>query len=392
MSSVGLASFLLRRAIVFIVAVGVQIWLVLLARRVFLSRRVRLGLWILFALVNLPFAFIFVDWVANWHLFPGLYRAIVVPFVVWQVTSIVVALVVSLALAGSWIGARVRRKTMRPMDSGRRTFIVAGTGLVATGSVVVSCRGLGLGAGPPKVRSMSVQMPGLAPAFDRVRIVQVTDIHGGYFFDVPRLRRLTRLVQSLRPDLVVLTGDQVHGFHPAFVSDLVHGLGDLRAPLGVIGILGNHDYRAGADRVISAMQGAGWTVLRNDALIVRRGSSRLYVAGIDDWKHSPNLDAALSGRVAGEPVVVLSHRPDVFDQAVCAGADLVLAGHTHGGQVRFGPVNFAGLFTEYPYGWYRRGRTKMYVCSGVGVTGPPIRLGVLPEVVVFQLTSGPKTV
>ncbi|MCD6497910.1 MAG: metallophosphoesterase [Deltaproteobacteria bacterium] len=392
MSHVGLASFLLRRALVFLVAFGVQIWLLLFARRVLLSRRVRIGLWSLFVLANLPFAFVFVDWVANWHLAPGLYRAIVLPFMVWQVTSILVALVVGLTLAGLWIVARVRHETIRSTDSGRRTVLLAGTGLVATGSVVLSSRGLGLAAGPPKVRSVAVQMPGLDPAFERVRIVQITDIHTGYFFDLARLRRLTGLVQSLRPDLVVLTGDQVHGFHPAFVRDMVQGLSGLRAPLGVIGILGNHDYRAGADLVIAAMQGAGWTVLRNDAQVLRRGTGRLYVAGIDDWKHHPNLDVALAGRLAGEPVVLLSHRPDVFNQAVSAQVDLVLAGHTHGGQVRLGPVSFAGFFTDYPYGWYRRRRTKMYVSSGVGVTGPPIRLGVLPEVAVFQLTRGTKTV
>jgi predicted MPP superfamily phosphohydrolase len=132
--------------------------------------------------------------------------------------------------------------------------------------------------------------------------------------------------------------------------------------------------------------------MRNAGLVIERDGAKLWLAAIDDtWTRRDDLAAAMRGRPDGIPVILLAHDPSRFDAAVEAGADLVLSGHTHGGQVAvpflYRWLSLSRLAHKYNVGFYRRGRATLYVHPGLGTTGPPIRLGVAPEVTILVLRA-----
>lgn len=402
----GMVSFGLRRGLMVAAALAAHLlvgWFVWKAAPRASRKRIKPWLWALFAVVNMPFLLILIDWAASLHLPPGFYRGVVVPFVVWQLAVLVAAVFLALGIAVSFVAGKLRspvdgaekrdedKDTSGPADATRRKAILGMTAAVGAGAVALASKGAGLGAGDPVITRPQAEIDGLDDALVGFKIAQLTDIHAGYFYDEDRLRRLSRIVNRLRPDLIVLTGDQMHGFHPAFVPEMASGLSSLSAPAGVVAVLGNHDHRAGRKRVIDAMRSVGWTVLWDESTVLPWRGAELNVAGIKDWSDHPDMGRALAGLRRDRPTLLLSHRPRVFPEAARRGVDLVLAGHTHGGQVRLAGVNVAGSVYEYLHGMYRREKTSMYVCAGVGVTGPPLRLGVPPELALVELRRAKKT-
>jgi predicted MPP superfamily phosphohydrolase len=134
-------------------------------------------------------------------------------------------------------------------------------------------------------------------------------------------------------------------------------------------------------------------VLRNEGITLRRGTSQLFLAGVDDtWTKRASVSRALSGCPKGTRSVLLAHDPDLFAEAATHGASLVLSGHTHGGQIalpffaRY--VSLARIAHRQYLGIYRQGDATLYVHPGLGTTGPPIRLGAAPEVAVLTLRAG----
>ena len=142
----------------------------------------------------------------------------------------------------------------------------------------------------PSVRSVGLVHPELPPAFDGLRIAQVSDLHAGAFMPPTRIARVHTLVAWLSPDLVVFTGDQLD-WREYDVDHFVQGMAGLDAPLGVFGILGNHDHIAGPELAIQAMEAVGIAPLVNSAAILQRGTARLALVGVDDLLPSPGLGA-----------------------------------------------------------------------------------------------------
>jgi predicted MPP superfamily phosphohydrolase len=131
-------------------------------------------------------------------------------------------------------------------------------------------------------------------------------------------------------------------------------------------------------------------VLRNRGLELRRDGAAIYLAGVDDtWSHRHDLPRALAARPPGMPAVLLAHDPVLFPEAASQGVDLVLSGHTHGGQVAVPllarKLNLARLITRFTSGLYKSGNSTLYVNRGLGTTGPPVRLAVAPEIAVLTL-------
>jgi predicted MPP superfamily phosphohydrolase len=156
--------------------------------------------------------------------------------------------------------------------------------------------------------------------------------------------------------------------------------------------MGNHDYFGEGEPLVSLLEGRGVTVLRNRGITLARETARLFLAGVDDrWTRRADLDAALSERPDGVPTVLLAHDPEEFLAAVERGVDLVLSGHTHGGQVavpflgRF--INASKLAHSFHVGVYTRSASTLYVHPGLGTTGPPMRLGVAPVVARITLRA-----
>ncbi|HEY3816127.1 MAG TPA: metallophosphoesterase [Polyangiaceae bacterium] len=243
-----------------------------------------------------------------------------------------------------------------------------------------------------RVVEREVRMPGLDPKLDGLRVAQLSDLHVGAFTPKSWALAWARAANRRAPDLAVVTGDMVTS-GTDFHEDIAEAVGSLRAKLGVFVSMGNHDYFGEGEPLVSLLRARGVHVLRNEGQVVERGGGRLWLAAIDDtWTRRDDLELAMRGRPEGVTAVLLAHDPERFDQAEEAGADLVLSGHTHAGQIAipFLPrrLSLARFAHRYVVGFYRLGRSTLFVHPGLGTTGPPIRIGAAPEVTILVLRPG----
>ena len=246
------------------------------------------------------------------------------------------------------------------------------------------------------VRRLELILPRLAPEFDGYRIVHMSDVHMDRWMTPERLARIVGLVNDQEPDLVAATSHFIT--HSPLSSTahlaprLVEPLSGLRAPDGVVAVLGNHDHRAGAERVRPHLLKAGVAELANGVRTLRRGSSELHVAGVDSmYMGKDRLGVVLGGLPEGGAAVLLAHEPAFARSSATVGRfDLQLSGHSHGGQVRF-PILGALLYPEhsrpYPDGLYRVRGTYAYTSRGLGTVLSRLRANCRPEISVLTLRS-----
>lgn len=245
----------------------------------------------------------------------------------------------------------------------------------------------------PRVRAHDVFVSGLPAPFDGYRIAQISDLHVGPFADARRVAGWVAATNDQGPDLVVATGDFIAS-GSTFVPVVAGAFQKLSARDGAYACMGNHDYFTDGEALAAAVERAGVPVLRNRGVDIRRGGAILHLAGVDDtWTRRANVELALAQRPPGAPVVLLAHDPMLFPQAARAGVALTLSGHTHGGQLGVPFVskrwNLARVFTGFTTGLYTAGASTLYVNRGLGTTGPPIRIGVPPEIAVLTLRRAP---
>jgi predicted MPP superfamily phosphohydrolase len=242
-----------------------------------------------------------------------------------------------------------------------------------------------------RVVEREVRVSGLDARFDGLRIAHLSDLHVGTLTPKSWGLAWSRAANRRAPDLAVVTGDMVTSgtdYHE-HVADVV---GALRAKVGVFASMGNHDYFGEGEPLISLLRDRGVRVLRNDGVRVERDGAVLWLAAIDDtWTRRDDLALALRDRPSGATTVLLAHDPARFDQAAEAGVELVLSGHTHGGQIAVPflsrALGLANLAHRYRVGFYTRDRSTLHVSPGLGTTGPPLRIGVAPEVTILVLRS-----
>lgn len=252
----------------------------------------------------------------------------------------------------------------------------------------------------------------------KLRVALISDFHLGPYKKTAWVKKVVDKVQTLSPDLVFLAGDYILGeAYPEYLTPLAN----LRAPHGIYAVLGNHDYTEdefyklanyvyeGNERVqgvVKALTEAGIRVLRNTSVeIVLENDKKFFLGGVDDYwteradaeKTFKNVIPGLTGdlrdpRFRGDDKIkiLLTHNPDVIHDAEKNGVDLVLAGHTHGGQIR---LPFLGsvppipdkLGRKYDRGLFRFGDTQLFITSGLGETGPRARLLVPPEITLLTI-------
>lgn len=240
-----------------------------------------------------------------------------------------------------------------------------------------------------RISETDVFIRDLPERFENFRITQLTDIHHSRILGIDQVRHVVALAQQTKPDIFVLTGDYTTTY-TRFIEPCAEALGQLNAPEGVWAVLGNHDHYTDPELTTRALERHHIAVLENAHTTLQRGPDALQLSGIDDWSWNfTDWTRAFSGLNPSTPTILLSHQPSVLDLEQTQNVALILSGHTHGGQVRLpglgAPMRFATREMKYDRGLFQRGETQLYVSSGTGVIGLPVRFGVRPEIAVLHL-------
>lgn len=224
--------------------------------------------------------------------------------------------------------------------------------------------------------------------FDGFRIVQLSDVHHGPFSSPEQIERAVETANRLQPDIIALTGDYISK-ERQFAAPCAEMLGKLKARFGVYAVLGNHDHWVDAPLLTDLFRAEGITVLINEGMRFEQNGETFWIAGVDDSMVGlEDLSLALAGARDDEMKLLLAHNPIVLRRAVRASVDLVLSGHTHGGQVAIrGERSTARPRKRALQGLWRQGKTQIYVNRGLGTVVLPIRYGCPPEISLLELRS-----
>ena len=279
----------------------------------------------------------------------------------------------------------------------RRHFLRA----AARGGVGVA--GLAVGAGSwarfvepdwVEVTQHQVTLPNLPRQFEGFRLAHISDIHVEDGATGAHLPAMCELVSAQNADAIVITGDFVTTPALADPAVLRRGLERLRAPMGVFGVMGNHDYFAVPDASLlrEMLRHTPVQLMINDVHVWQKNGARLHLAGFDDLWVRPREFKSMAARIpSGQAAIALGHEPDF---AIEIGATrkfgLMLAGHSHGGQIAlpfFGPLRVPAYATRFPRGRYNVGGMTLYTNRGLGTVGLPLRFCARPEISVFTLRA-----
>jgi predicted MPP superfamily phosphohydrolase len=302
------------------------------------------------------------------------------------------------------------------LEPARRTVFRHAAYLAGSLPVLATAYGVMVGRRRYRIVTVEVPIPELPPNLDGLRIVQLSDLHIGDFMPRAAIRRAVDMANTLQADLAVLTGDLISDGHDP-LEDCIAELSQLRAPLGIWGCHGNHERSAGVEARAQALyQRYGMHVLRQQCVEVSWRGGSVNLIGVDDQRErrpsgdqSPMLHGIEALVRTDIPNILLSHNPNTFERAAALGIELSLAGHTHGGQIRFALGNRqwspACFTTPFVAGLYRLPlghethtagsevtpprptSAFLYVNRGLGTFGLPVRLGVPPEITLLTLRA-----
>jgi uncharacterized protein len=246
------------------------------------------------------------------------------------------------------------------------------------------------------IRHQTLQIAQWPRELDDLRIAVIGDIHAGSaFIDERKLRTIVERTNELQPEMIVILGDYISGdgrtskhIDPEVFAPI---LKDLRAPLGVYSVLGNHDWWFGGLRVRRALEQNGIKVLENEVLRVDARGSSLWLAGLADlWTRPQRVEETIAQIPEGVPLIALTHNPDIFPR-LSSRVPLLLAGHTHGGQVRFpligSVIHPSDYGQRYAAGHVLENGHHLFVTTGIGTSIMPVRFGVTPEIVLLRVKS-----
>jgi uncharacterized protein len=392
------------RFIPFLLILGcVQLGLYLTLRELFLPRpdQARARRWL--ALGQIALAVFFVSFMSasrSGFAPPGPLRTFVVePLLATESLSIPLMLLLGLGLS---IAKRLPKSPSERRSLGnlgvssrvslpepRRRFLArAATGILGAAAATAAA-GIAEAELDPVLSRHDIPIQGLHPDLDGLTIVQLSDIHAGTLMTEARMFRIARAAAALQADVVAFTGDLLDSSAKA-AAPFTRGFRDLHGSLGTFAVFGNHDYFAGPEVAERAIRNAGATLLRNSGARIQRGNGSLFLGGVDDPSHGSqgvHPDRAVRAAAPEEPRIILAHRPSLFDACAAEGAQLVLSGHTHGGQFALSPRwSLARLLGPHTMGLYSIRGSILYVHRGMGTVGPvPMRLGSPPEIALLTL-------
>ncbi len=348
--------------------------------------------------------------------FPTWFRlAGVYPFMIWYATTFFLGLLLLIvailkfpfkatlflakrfeAVRAAWTKLTSNHK-FQQFDAHRRQFLrrgMEGTTAVVFGG---SAYGVLIGRYDYTVDKKEIVLPSLDPSLDGLSLTLVSDIHSSVFMTRSEMDRYVSVINELHSDIIVVPGDFVNGLTEE-VYPFAESFSNLKARVGIFGVTGNHDYYVSdPDRVIRQVEECGIKLLHDEKSVLQIGQAKLTLLGVDDIgtsrKAYERISHAKTGGTEGA-TILLCHRPYFLPQASELGVDLMLSGHTHGGQIVLANIGRlaitpAALASPYVAGEYKHGNTTMYVSRGIGTVGIPVRLNCPPEVTRIILRCSP---
>jgi len=314
-----------------------------------------------------------------------------------------------------WVVKKVQPPNInsaKPENTISRATFLATAGTIAGGIPLIALtKGIFKGAYDYQIHRVPLYLKNLPPSFEGLKIAQLSDIHTGSLFDKDSVHKGIQMLMAEKPDLVFFTGDLVNNKTDEAYTLMDH-FAQVKAPLGVYSIFGNHDYgdymkwdsaTAKEQNLIDLVKvhsDMGWHLLRNDHVILQKGSEKIGLIGVENWgdrgrfQKFGDLDMAMDNMPDVPVKLLLSHDPSHFDAIVSkqkAYNDIqaTFSGHTHGFQfgienkwIKWSPSQYI-----YPHwaGLYKEGNQQLYVNRGYGFLGYPGRVGILPEITLFKL-------
>lgn len=296
-----------------------------------------------------------------------------------------------------------QNKTVQQVDLSRRRFVRYTTMGVSAYAFGGAAYGM-IKHDAYKIEHKDIVIENLPAELKGTTITLVSDIHSGQYMNEAEMREYADIINSLGSDIVCIPGDFVNSRIDE-IPPLVNAFRDLKAKHGVFGSLGNHDFFSNADYVAKSISNeTPVQVLRNEHRKVTINGKDLLIMGVDDtrgggadmntvMRYYENTESKMKqteGDISGKPKILLCHKPYGFDELAKKEIDLILSGHTHGGQVvpvKLGNFNlsFAAAVSKYIEGLYKNGKSQMYVSRGIGSVALPIRLNCPPEITVIKL-------
>ena len=381
----------------------------------------RWGALVPFVLFNVSFIVINLTWGRNfappvWFKYAGVY-----PFYIWMAATFFISLWVLIGKLIKlpfkipvWIAKLIKplrkkindwkeHKTIRQVDLSRRKFVRYVTMGVSTYAFGGAAYGM-IRHDAYRIEHKDIKIANLPDELKGTTITLISDIHAGQYMDERDMREYAEIVNEMNSDIICIPGDFVN-FDVRDIHPLAKAFRDMKAKYGVFGSLGNHDFFQDAEYVAKGIVNESpVTLLRNDAKKITINGKDLYIIGVDDtrgagahmtavinyYESVENNLKASDPNFNNAPKVLLCHKPYGFDALAQKEIDLVLAGHTHGGQVvpiKLGNFNlsFAATVSKYIEGLYKIGKSNMYVSRGIGTVGLPIRINCPPEITKIKL-------
>jgi hypothetical protein len=236
------------------------------------------------------------------------------------------------------------------------------------------------------VENIKIKLKRLPKELDGFRLVHLSDIHHSPFTSLEHISRVVKVSNLLKPDMFVLTGDYV-SHETEYIAPVAEVLAQLEAEHGIYACLGNHDHWTDAELVTHLFRGEGINLLINEGLRFEARGTRFWLAGVDDLMvGKTDVKAALDGSREDEFKLLLAHNPQIVRRAARYNVDLMLSGHTHGGQVKLRDEEKRILpRRRLSSGLHRRQNTQVYITRGIGTVVLPVRYQCPPEISVIEL-------
>ncbi|HSK70645.1 MAG TPA: metallophosphoesterase [Pyrinomonadaceae bacterium] len=236
------------------------------------------------------------------------------------------------------------------------------------------------------LEKIEIKLKRLPKKLDGFRIIHLSDIHHSPFTSLEHIERAVKVSNRLKPDMFILTGDYV-SHETEYIAPMAEVLGKLESEFGTYACLGNHDHWTDAELVTKHLRGEKISVLNNEGFRFTARDASFWIAGVDDYMvGKTDLPSALRGSFPDEMILLLAHNPVIVHRAARAGVDLMLSGHTHGGQVKLREEEKRVLpRRKLKSGLHRRKETQIYITRGIGTVVLPIRYQCPPEISLIEL-------